>query len=57
MSCRLNEFLSTSSQNQLEGEKLIQFLMSRLADFTGPGWEQEDDITMVAAKRLETDQG
>ncbi len=54
---RLNEFLSTSSRSQLEGEKLIQFLMARLADFTGPGWEQEDDITMVAAKRLETDQG
>ena len=54
---RLNSLLSSSGQNQLEGEALIQFLMARLGDFTGPGWEQEDDITMVAAKRLETDPG
>jgi serine phosphatase RsbU (regulator of sigma subunit) len=54
---RLNSLLSSSGQNQLEGEALIQFLMARLWDFTGPGWEQEDDITMVAAKRLETDPG
>jgi serine phosphatase RsbU (regulator of sigma subunit) len=54
---RLNSLLSSSGQNQLEGEALIQFLMVQLGDFTGPGWEQEDDITMVAAKRLETDLG
>ena len=30
---------------------------ARLADFAVSGWEQEDDITMVAARRVETDPG
>jgi anti-sigma regulatory factor (Ser/Thr protein kinase) len=30
------------------GEDLIAYLMSRLADFTGAGWEQEDDVTLVS---------
>jgi anti-sigma regulatory factor (Ser/Thr protein kinase) len=28
-------------------EKLVPFLLDRLHDFTGPRWEQEDDVTMV----------
>jgi serine phosphatase RsbU (regulator of sigma subunit) len=31
---------------------IIDFLMKRLADFTGPAWEQEDDVTLVTLKRL-----
>jgi serine phosphatase RsbU (regulator of sigma subunit) len=31
---------------------VIDFLMEQLADFTGPGWEQEDDVTLVTLKRL-----
>lgn len=31
---------------------LIEFLNEKLAEFTGPGWEQEDDVTMVVAERL-----
>jgi serine phosphatase RsbU (regulator of sigma subunit)/anti-sigma regulatory factor (Ser/Thr protein kinase) len=29
------------------GPALIDFLMTQLAEFTGPVWEQEDDVTMV----------
>jgi hypothetical protein len=28
-----------------------QFFLDELATFTGEGWEQEDDITMVTLKR------
>ncbi len=28
-------------------ENLVPFLLDRLRDFTGPRWEQEDDVTMV----------
>jgi anti-sigma regulatory factor (Ser/Thr protein kinase) len=33
------------------GEELIDLLLSELASFTGPGWEQEDDITLVSLQR------
>jgi serine phosphatase RsbU (regulator of sigma subunit)/anti-sigma regulatory factor (Ser/Thr protein kinase) len=33
------------------GAPLIDFLMSELARFTGAGWEQEDDVTMVTLQR------
>jgi serine phosphatase RsbU (regulator of sigma subunit)/anti-sigma regulatory factor (Ser/Thr protein kinase) len=33
------------------GEALIDLLLAELAAFTGPGWEQEDDITLVAVQR------
>jgi len=35
-----------------ERESLVDFLMDQLRSFTGDGWEQEDDITLVALKRL-----
>ena len=35
----------------LKGEALIQYLLSRLDEFTGPDWEQEDDVTIVALDR------
>src|SRR6266545_3732208 len=34
------------------GEALIDRLLAELAGFTGPGWEQEDDITLVTLQRL-----
>jgi len=37
------------------GPNLIGFLLDRLADFTGAGWEQEDDISMVALQRADVD--
>lgn len=33
------------------GEDLTQFLMKKLAEFTGPHYEQEDDITLVTLER------
>jgi serine phosphatase RsbU (regulator of sigma subunit) len=35
------------------GSALINFLLSELARFTGEGWEQEDDITLVTLERSE----
>jgi serine phosphatase RsbU (regulator of sigma subunit)/anti-sigma regulatory factor (Ser/Thr protein kinase) len=32
---------------------LIDFLLAELAAFTGPDWEQEDDVTMVTLQRSE----
>jgi serine phosphatase RsbU (regulator of sigma subunit)/anti-sigma regulatory factor (Ser/Thr protein kinase) len=34
------------------GGELIDLVLSDLSRFTGPGWEQEDDITLVALSRL-----
>lgn len=36
------------------GRSLNQFLLDELAAFTGAGWEQEDDVTLVTIQRLET---
>jgi serine phosphatase RsbU (regulator of sigma subunit)/anti-sigma regulatory factor (Ser/Thr protein kinase) len=33
------------------GQELIDLLLNELAKFTGPGWEQEDDITLVTLQR------
>jgi len=35
------------------GPSLIDFLLSELTNFTGEGWEQEDDITLVTLERSE----
>jgi serine phosphatase RsbU (regulator of sigma subunit) len=34
-----------------DGSSLVDFLRSELARFTGPAWEQEDDITLVVLQR------
>jgi anti-sigma regulatory factor (Ser/Thr protein kinase) len=34
------------------GSELIEHLRDALADFTGAGWEQEDDVTFVTMQRL-----
>ena len=34
-----------------EEGSLVDFLMGRLLSFTGDGWEQEDDITLVTLER------
>lgn len=36
----------------VQGDPLIQLLIEKLEDFTRPGWEQEDDITIVALTRM-----
>jgi anti-sigma regulatory factor (Ser/Thr protein kinase) len=33
-------------------EELVDFLLGQLAQFTGPDWEQEDDITLVTLARV-----
>jgi serine phosphatase RsbU (regulator of sigma subunit) len=33
------------------GDQLVDFLLAELARFTGEGWEQEDDITLVTLQR------
>ena len=33
------------------GRELIELLLGELNGFTGPGWEQEDDITLVTVQR------
>jgi serine phosphatase RsbU (regulator of sigma subunit) len=39
--------------HRLGGSSLIGFLLSELSGFTGEGWEQEDDITLVTLERSE----
>ena len=39
---------------RIGGAQLIDFLLGQLASFTGPGWEQEDDVTLVALERAAT---
>jgi anti-sigma regulatory factor (Ser/Thr protein kinase) len=34
------------------GGELVDLVLADLSEFTGPGWEQEDDITLVALARL-----
>ena len=34
-----------------EERPLVDFLMDELRSFTGDGWEQEDDIALVALRR------
>ena len=36
-----------------DASTLIDFLLAELAAFTGPDWEQEDDVTMVTLQRSE----
>jgi serine phosphatase RsbU (regulator of sigma subunit) len=33
------------------GKSLIDRLLSNLKDFTGKGWEQEDDVTLMTLQR------
>ena len=39
--------------DQTDGRSLNQFLLDQLTAFTGPGWEQEDDVTLVTMQREE----
>lgn len=39
------------------GRSLNQFLLDQLAAFTGDGWEQEDDVTLVTIQRLKIEDG
>jgi anti-sigma regulatory factor (Ser/Thr protein kinase) len=39
------------AQHSSTAEGVVEFLLEQLAAFTGPGWEQEDDITLVTLRR------
>jgi anti-sigma regulatory factor (Ser/Thr protein kinase) len=50
---RLRECLPCAPQGGWRGQKtLIGLLLKQLSDFTGPDWEQEDDVTFVTLERL-----
>jgi serine phosphatase RsbU (regulator of sigma subunit)/anti-sigma regulatory factor (Ser/Thr protein kinase) len=44
--------LQTLLTGHKDGHDLNQFLLDQLAAFTGEGWEQEDDVTLVTIQRL-----
>ena len=44
--------LMAAVQRLSSAEGLIDILLKELEDFTGKGWEQEDDITMVMLRRV-----
>jgi serine phosphatase RsbU (regulator of sigma subunit)/anti-sigma regulatory factor (Ser/Thr protein kinase) len=47
---RLCELVANHSGNL----GMIDFLLAELARFTGPDWEQEDDVTLMTLKRMES---
>lgn len=50
---RLHQVLSSlPAEARLNVDALIRHLMDQLTDFATPGWEQEDDITMIAVRRI-----
>ena len=46
-------YLRALLQEDVAGKELIDFLLNKLAAFTGPDWEQEDDVTLVTLQRSE----
>ncbi len=44
------------AEQKYGGPTLIEHLLERLAAFTGPEWEQEDDITLVVLQRSTGDE-
>jgi serine phosphatase RsbU (regulator of sigma subunit) len=52
---RLGSILSSlpvQASDILSGEAVISRLLQELVDFSGPGWEQEDDATFVTIERI-----
>jgi len=48
----LRWLLSIPSEVPSASEELIRYVTGQLAGFTGPGWEQEDDVTLLVLERL-----
>ncbi|HLE14923.1 MAG TPA: GAF domain-containing SpoIIE family protein phosphatase [Anaerolineales bacterium] len=49
---RLEQVLSIHTRaHPLDGQALIQYLLDDLRSFTGPDWEQEDDVTFLTLER------
>jgi hypothetical protein len=52
---RLHELVGQEIQvppGSSSGAALIELLLASLAGFTGPSWEQEDDVTLVTLDYL-----
>jgi serine phosphatase RsbU (regulator of sigma subunit)/anti-sigma regulatory factor (Ser/Thr protein kinase) len=39
------------------GAGLIEFMLGKLAEFTGADWEQEDDVTLLSLERIDVNSG
>jgi serine phosphatase RsbU (regulator of sigma subunit) len=46
--------LRTLVAEHAEEESLVNLLLKELYSFTGEGWEQEDDITLLTLRRSRT---
>jgi serine phosphatase RsbU (regulator of sigma subunit)/anti-sigma regulatory factor (Ser/Thr protein kinase) len=46
-------YLMSLLKEDVAGKELIDFLLEKLKTFTGPDWEQEDDVTLVTLQRKE----
>lgn len=46
---RLRGLMTAKPENVSE----VSFLLEQLASFTGPNWEQEDDVTLITLERME----
>jgi serine phosphatase RsbU (regulator of sigma subunit) len=44
--------VTATSQAPSDGDQLIRRILDALAAFTGPDWEQEDDLTLVTLEHL-----
>jgi serine phosphatase RsbU (regulator of sigma subunit) len=44
--------MESSLQQYRPASSIIEYLLGELEAFTGPGWEQEDDITLVVLHRV-----
>jgi serine phosphatase RsbU (regulator of sigma subunit)/anti-sigma regulatory factor (Ser/Thr protein kinase) len=45
--------LQTLMCDQPDGGELRAYLLTQLSEFTGPNWEQEDDVTLVTFQRTQ----
>jgi hypothetical protein len=50
----LEDLLQKYVSENADCSELIQYLRGSLVAFTGPNWEQEDDVTIVTINRLPT---
>jgi len=46
-------YLVSLLKEDVAGKELIDFLLNKMTSFTGPQWEQEDDVTLVSLQRAE----
>ena len=55
---RLRSCLPCAPESGWRGDKtLIEYLLEQLSSFTGPDWEQEDDVTFVTLDRVPQPEG